>query len=185
MARTAQILNRTLAVWGATCLLALLVGLGVPASARAEALRAAVFDFEFLDSSQEGEMFGARADEARRLASASEQLRRLLAEGGIAVVDLAPQKTRIEKQAPLTKCNGCEADLARDLGAEVAVTGLVQKVSNLILNLNVYVRDARSGAMLRVSSTDIRGNTDEAWQRGVRYLVRNRLLDPPLELKPQ
>ena len=61
----------------------------------------------------------------------------------------------------------------------------MQKVSNLILNLNVYVRDARSGAMLRVSSTDIRGNTDEAWQRGVRYLVRNRLLDPPLELKPQ
>ena len=185
MARTALILNRAPAVWSATALLLLVIGLGAPAQARAEALRAAVFDFEFMDSSQEGEMFGARADEARRLAAASEQLRRLLAEGGIAVVDLSPQRARVEQQAPLTKCNGCEADLARDLGADVAVTGLVQKVSNLILNLNVYVRDARSGDMLRVSSADIRGNTDESWERGVRYLVRNRLLEPPLEPKPR
>ncbi len=60
------------------------------------------------------------------------------------------------------------------------MTGLIQKVSNLILNFNVYVREARTGELLRTGSVDIRGNTDESWRRGVAYLVRNRLLDPPL-----
>jgi hypothetical protein len=148
--------------------------------AQAEPFRAAVFDFEFLDTSQEGEAFGRRADEAARVRAASEQLRGLLAERGIAPVDLAPAKARIDKAAPLTRCNGCEADIARELGADLAVTGVIQKVSNLILNFNVAILDARTGAPLRAASVDIRGNTDESWRRGVSYLVRNRLLDPPL-----
>ena len=60
------------------------------------------------------------------------------------------------------------------------MTGTVHKVSNLILNINVTVRDAGSGQAVRAGSVDIRGNTDESWLRGVSYLVRNRLLDPPL-----
>ena len=66
--------------------------------------------------------------------------------------------------------------LAKSLGAEQAITGLVQKVSNLILNINIYVRDARTGDMVAAASADIRGNTDQSWSRGVGWLVRNRLL---------
>ena len=72
--------------------------------------------------------------------------------------------------------------MARELGADLAVTGFVQKVSNLILNINVIIRDARDGQALRGGSVDIRGNTDESWGRGISYLVRNRLFDPPLQL---
>ena len=64
--------------------------------------------------------------------------------------------------------------LAQRIGAELAITGTVQKVSNLILNMNIYVRDATIAAM----SADMRGNTDETWSRTLNWLVHNRLLAP-------
>ena len=150
--------------------------------ANAQSPRAAVFDLDFIDTSQEGASGTVRDDEARRLVMISDTLRRMLAERGITVVDLAPAHERIAKASPLTRCNGCDLDLARELGAELAVTGFVQKVSNLILNVNVRIRDARDGRAVRGGSVDIRGNTDESWSRGISYLVRNRLFDPPLPL---
>jgi hypothetical protein len=49
-------------------------------------------------------------------------------------------------------------------------------VSNLILNINVYIEDARQKKMEFVKSVDIRGNTDESWQRGLDYMLRHYLL---------
>ena len=49
----------------------------------------------------------------------------------------------------------------------------MQKVSNLILNINVEVRSVATGETLYVNSVDIRGNTDETWLRGVRRLAEN------------
>jgi Protein of unknown function (DUF2380) len=68
--------------------------------------------------------------------------------------------------------------LARRIGAELAITGTVQKVSNLIPNMNIYVRDASSGTTIAAMSADMRGNTDESWSRTLDWLVRNRLLAP-------
>ena len=62
--------------------------------------------------------------------------------------------------------------------AELTITGTVQKVANLILNMNIYVRDASSGATIAAMSADMRGNTDETWSRTLDWLVRNRLLAP-------
>jgi Protein of unknown function (DUF2380) len=151
-------------------------------AAGAQGPRAAVFDLDFVDTSQEGASGAVRDDESRRLALVSDTLRHMLAERGITVVDLAPVRERIAKAAPLTRCNGCDLDLARELGAALVVIGFVQKVSNLILNINVLIRDARGGQAIRGGSVDIRGNTDESWSRGISYLVRNRLFDPPLRL---
>ena len=67
--------------------------------------------------------------------------------------------------------------MAQRIGAELAITGTVQK-SNLILNMNIYVRDASSGATIAAMSADMRGNTDESWSRTLDWLVRNRLLAP-------
>jgi hypothetical protein len=54
----------------------------------------------------------------------------------------------------------------------------VHQISNLILNMNIYVRDASSGATIAAMSADMRGNTDETWSRTLNWLVRNRLLAP-------
>ena len=144
------------------------------------ARKAAVFDFELIDTSLEGEMRGPQDAETARLALISDYLREKLAESGkYVIVDTAPAATAIQAAGYIHTCNGCDADIARSLGADIAVTGTVQKVSNLILNVNIYTRDAATGERTAAMSVDIRGNTDKSWLRGVSYIVRNRLTADP------
>jgi Protein of unknown function (DUF2380) len=73
-------------------------------------------------------------------------------------------------------CGGCEFRYGEQLGADLAAWMTVQKVSDLILNINVYMGDIATRKMTFVHSVDIRGNTDESWTRGLTYLVKNYLL---------
>ena len=151
---------------------------GAPASAQDRARTVAVFDFELIDTSLQGETEGVRPEETRRLALISDALRAALAASDrYELVDTAPAAQAIAEAGHLYGCNGCDAAIAASLGADLAVAGTVQKVSNLILNINVYLREARRPDRVRVYSVDIRGNTDESWLRGISYLVRNRLLE--------
>jgi len=135
----------------------------------------AVFDFGFDDTSLQGEVQGKRADEQRRLAALNVELRDMLVKSGCCVIaDLgivAEQATGIDVRT----CNSCDIDLARHAGARISVTGWVQKVSNLILNITLVVRDVGTGQVINAGSVDLRGNTDESWSRGLSYLLRNRL----------
>jgi hypothetical protein len=159
---------------GLTLSIALLAS--ISAAAHAAERRVAVFEFELIDTSLESSANGPRADEVARLHQVSAQLRqRLAASGRFSVVDIAP--VAAEAQANnLHGCNGCDAGLARKVGADLAITGVVQKVSNLILNMNIYIRDAATGRVMAGVSADLRGNTDESWSRTLDWLVRNRLL---------
>ncbi|HEX6001200.1 MAG TPA: DUF3280 domain-containing protein [Hyphomicrobiaceae bacterium] len=157
-------------------LVALAVAAVVHAAAAEARPKAAVFPFELSDASLEGELAGQRPDETKRLALVTQELRRLAAQkAGYEVLDLTSLKGNIEKAAPLYKCNGCEAELARRAGADVAITGYVRKVSNLILKVFINVRDVDTGRITAIQQADIKGNTDETWLRGVRYLVINGL----------
>ena len=152
----------------------------ITASAQAQPFKAAVFDIELIDTSLEAGR-GENADQTRRIDLASAELRRLLAESDqVRIVDLAPRAAEIREKAPFNKCNGCEEDIARALGADLEVTSIVQKTSNLILSFAVTVKDLRTDKAIRAGQVDIRGNTDENWLRGVRWLVKNRLLATPL-----
>jgi len=105
----------------------------------------AVLDFELIDTSLEGAIRGARADEQERLARLSDQLRQLLRNAGrFSLVDITPI-AREAQASNLQACGGCDMRLARRIGAELAITGTVQKVSNLILNMNIYVRGHERG----------------------------------------
>jgi hypothetical protein len=135
----------------------------------------AVFDFGFHDTSLQGEERGSNSAEQIRLHALNEQLRSLLAKSGCCTI--LPLGKVAEKTASIdmSNCNGCDADFAREIGARLAVTGSVQKVSNLILNINLSVLDVVSGRIVHAGSVDIRGNTDESWSRGLSYLLRDRL----------
>jgi hypothetical protein len=168
--------TRTITIMRVAALVALMLLL--PVSARADPPKAAVFDFELLDTSLQGEMDGARSDEQQRLIRTGEQIRKGLADSGkFTILDIAPVNDAAHA-ANLQACGGCDVDLAQKLGADLAITGVVQKVSNLILSLNIYLRDTRSGRLVTSMSADFRGNTDESWQRTASYLLRNRLLAP-------
>lgn len=160
------------------CLL-LLLCLLAPSLAAAEPLRLAIFDFEMIDTSLDGEMKGTSSEEKARLAKLAPVLReKLAASDRYVVVDATPVIGRAQAQN-LQACGGCDAMLAREVGADVALTGTVQKVSNLILNLNIYLRDAKDDRLLQSMSADFRGNTDESWSRALSYLIRNKLLAEP------
>jgi hypothetical protein len=173
--RTINLSRRAVFVWIASSVAS---GRAIVSAAPRSAQTVAVFDFELIDSSLEGEMKGSRADEQARLAGLGDQLRhRLLQSDQFKLVDIASIADEA-RASNLHACNGCDTRLAKSLGAELAVTGTVQKVSNLILNMNIYVRDVSSGDTIAAMSADMRGNTDESWSRTLDWLIRNRLLAP-------
>ncbi len=135
----------------------------------------AVFPVGFDDTSQQGEQQGPRRDEQERLSVLDQQLREALAQSGCCtIMDLTPIAHQAQDVGQ-PSCNGCELDSARKVDAQISVTGWVQKVSNLILNINIVARDVSTGKVISAGSVDIRGNTDKSWSRGLSYLLRNRL----------
>lgn len=77
------------------------------------------------------------------------------------------------KGPDIGECNGCEVDYGRRLGADLIGWGTVQKVSNLILNLNLYLADVETGKMTYVKSVDIRGNNDRSWRKGLEWMLEH------------
>jgi hypothetical protein len=154
-------------------LLALALIFMAPAVAAEEKLKVAFFGFEMISTSE------APASEAERLrlARLGDVFKEMLEASGRFEIAAIPEALagRIAKEIKLSTCNACEVEFAREIGADVAAFGTVQKVSNLILNENLYMRRA-DGAPFFAQSVDIRGNTDESWERGLRYMLKNHLL---------
>ena len=98
----------------------------------------------------------------------------------LVLADLTPIAAKLEEAAPLHKCNGCDTDLARAAGADLAVLGKVQKLTAVLIHIDVAVKDVAADTILKSVSVDVQGDTEESWTRGVRWLVRNRLAEPPL-----
>ena len=146
--------------------------------ARADPPKLAIFDFELLDTSLEGEMRGPQADERDRLIRISDLVRSKLTESGkFQLVDVSPVKAAADG-SNLQACGGCDVQYAQRIGADLVITGVMKKISTLILNLTIFVRDAHTGQLITAMNADFRGNTDESWTRATSYLVRNRLLAP-------
>lgn len=150
----------------------------LPGAAWAAPDKAAIFAIELNDPGVVGGR-KARPEEARRLGLVTEELRKALA-ASVEPVETAPQAAEIAKQAPLFKCDGCAASIAKALGADLAVTGYVDKGSNQIFNLNVAISDAATGKILRAGQVVIRADTDDTWAHAMRWIVKNRLLAEPL-----
>ena len=151
--------------------------LAAPMASAAEPARLALFDLELVDSSLQDQMAGADPAEEARLRLVQEELRRSLEESGrFELVDTAPVADQVAVAGRLRSCNGCEVPIARRLDADLALVGWVHKVSNLILSVNVVIRDVSTRERVFASSVDIRGNTDESWIHGIRYILNNRLL---------
>ena len=127
----------------------------------------------FLDTSTEGAYFGTRDDQTARIDLLEQAARDRFVAEGFDLVDTAPVAETLDATVNPADCYGCELRMAQELGADYVLVGEVQKVSNLILSMNLVMRDVQSGDMLRGQSVDIRSNTDESWLRGLRYILKN------------
>ncbi|MFN3868014.1 MAG: DUF3280 domain-containing protein [Hyphomicrobiaceae bacterium] len=115
--------------------------------------------------------------ETQRLARITANLaERIAKDGRFELVDPAPVAAEIEAKRPISQCNGCEDDIAKAAGARLAIVATVEKLSDLLFNFKLYLRDVDSQKVTNVMSTTVQGSTDEAWMRGIRYLAERQLL---------
>ena len=115
-----------------------------------------------------------------KLAAATALLRKLVADKGYAVVDTAPQAKEITANLPLSQCNGCDQRIAKALGADIEVSTALQAVSAATYSLSGSVKDVRTDRLLRQGVVDLRGEDGDVWAHGVKFLMRERLFEPPL-----
>ena len=138
----------------------------------------AIFPFEIYDTSGEP----PQPDRSERLAMATRILSEALEKTGrYSPIDLQPFSAEIEKTVPRYRCGDCFLPVARKAGAAYAVVSVVHKVSTLISSMDIWIIDTSSGAGVAHLGGQIRGDTPEAYEHGVRFLVRNRL---PSEVSP-
>ncbi len=133
----------------------------------------AFFGMQLLDDSMQTAVKGDNDDEQARLVMLDEIVEKAFAEHGYELVDLAPVQADLERVLNPAKCNQCDTRMAAKLGADYSLVGEVQKVSNLILSMNLQMRDAKTGEMIKGRVVDIRGNTDQSWQHGMRYILKH------------
>jgi hypothetical protein len=150
-------------------------------SVASAAQKTIVFPFDLsLQQKEEDFYIGAgkpSADEERRLKDVRDELAKLLsADQRYALIDTAPIAAEITAAQPLSSCNGCEIDLSKKIGGEIAFTGLVDKASDTLLNMQIGIVDVARGTLQRTVSVVIQGNTDESWMRAVRWLHKNRVV---------
>ncbi len=143
--------------------------------AAAPVRRLAVVDFELVDDQNNP---ATKEAQVSRLRNATAQLQHELADQNLyRVADPAPsralqQRLRSQQQF-LYRCDDCADQIGRLLDVDLVMVTWVQKVSELILNLNVQIFDVRAQKVIFTKSVDMRGNTDESWHRAVHYLVRD------------
>jgi hypothetical protein len=150
---------------------------GIAGEAAGSQTRVAFFGFQLINTSPQP----TTLEETERIRMLDDMFQQKLdASGRFKIVSIPSNvRDKIDAGPEISNCNGCERDFAVEAGADWAAWGTVQKVSNLILNINVYMEDARANKMEFVKSVDIRGNTDESWQRGLDYMLRHYLFQEP------
>ena len=162
---------------GFAIVLAATLNAGSAIAATNDTVRVAFFGFALINTSLEP----TKPAEEARLRMLDDLFReKLAASGRFTFVTIPPDVVKdIAAGAEIHNCNGCERDYATRAVAQWAAWGTVQKVSNLILNINVYMEDASNGKLKFAKSVDIRGNTDESWRHGLDYMIRHYLLSEP------
>jgi hypothetical protein len=143
--------------------------------------KVAVFPFDMVFPKSEEDFYvgatGPSQDEQRRLELVQKELANLITVGNkFEVADLSGLAQDVTAASPIYTCNGCEVDLAGKAKADLAMTSVIDKISETHLSLTIAIVDVAKSTIVRMASVLIQGNTDEAWLHGVRWLVKNRLL---------
>lgn len=107
-------------------------------------------------------------------------MRRQVAAKGLDVVDTAPQAAKIKENLPLRECNGCDEDIAKALGADVEIATAIRQASSATYDVSGSVKDVKTGRVLRQGLVDVHGDSPDEWAHAVKFLLKERLLEPPL-----
>jgi hypothetical protein len=149
------------------------------APAAGSPVRIAVFDFELEDATPAGTYLPGSGSDSASLEKVSSAARQELAQSGrYDIVDVSKSEAQPVKARSLRNCDGCEAPIALQLGAEQALIGVVKKVTATDYYMFVQIRDARTGKILDQQGANFAGS-EEGWPSGVRMLIKHQVLATP------
>ena len=136
-----------------------------------------VFDFEMMDSSAGRGIIPPDERDTRYLAESTQVAKDYLrSTGAYEIVDATPAAADVAKAGELRRCNGCEAAIASNLGGDLAMTGIVNRVSRTEYEMLIKVVDAHTGAPVALGYTGLRMGANYSWPRGAKWLMERRVL---------
>lgn len=153
--------------------------IAVPAVASTPApIKLAIFDFELEDFSAGTSSIGETPSDAAQLANVTSEVRQLFAQSGrYHPVDVGDAAAAAGKARMLRKCDGCDAAIALQLGAEQSFVGVVKRISRTEYTVRFQIRDAGTGAVVSNEDSGLRMGADYSWSRGATRLIKDRLLE--------
>jgi len=147
------------------------------AGAAAEPIKLALFDFELEDFSA-AESPGTTAADATQLANVTQTVRQLIAQSGrYELIDVGNVDAPAVKTHTLRDCDGCDAGIALNLGAQQSLVGVVSRISRTEYVVRFQVRDTQTGNVVAAADSGLRMGADYSWSRGAARLVKDQLLD--------
>ena len=136
-----------------------------------------VFDFEMMDSSAALGVIPQDEFDRKYLAESTQVAKNhLLSMGTYKIVDAKPAAADVAKAGELRRCNGCEAAIASKLGGELAMTGVVNRISRTEFEMLIKVVEADTGTPVAFGYTGLRMGANYAWPRGARWLMEKQVL---------
>lgn len=136
-----------------------------------------VFDFEMMDSSAGAGIVAADDLDAKYLAEATDVAKSYLqAQGAYKIVDTEPATADLAQAGDLRNCKGCEAKIASSLGGDLAMTGIVNRISRTEYEMLIRVVDAGTGAPVAAGYTGLRMGANHSWPRGAKWLMERRVM---------
>jgi len=139
-------------------------------------VKIAVFDFELEDVSPASSLLGKTTSSAANMEKVSSEARRVLAQSGrYSLIDVSKVDAKPVSEKSLRNCDGCEAGIALQLGAEQSLIGVVRRVTQTDYYVLIQIRDARTGKILNQQEANFAGG-DDGWASGVRMLIKHQVL---------
>jgi hypothetical protein len=147
-----------------------------PPPPRPAVVKLAVFDFELEDATPAAALLGQVTRNEAAMEKVSVDARQMLAKSGrYLLVDVSDANALPVREKSLRNCEGCEAGIALEAGAEQALVGVIRRVTQTDYYVQIQITDAKTGKVLNQQSANFAGGPD-GWASGVRMLLKHQVL---------
>ena len=174
--------NVPLSVSGVLAVAALLGAAQLPSaalSADAPPVKLAVFDFELDDLTPAAAYLSQATSAAATLEKVTHAAREQLAQSGrYQLVEVSHAGALPAATHTLRNCEGCEAAIALELGAQQSLFGIVRRATQTDYYISVVIRDTRTGKVINEQEANFAGD-ESGWPTGVRMLIKHQVLVMP------
>ena len=152
-----------------------------PPPPRPQPIKLAVFDFELDDATPAAALLGQTTSNEGAMERVSSEARRILAASGrYLLIDVTTSNAEPVRAKSMRSCDGCEAAVALQAGADQALVGVVRRITQTDYYVVIQIRDAQTGKILDRPAANFAGGPD-GWASGVRMLIQHQLLPPTEE----